>query len=185
MLVFIDTETSGLDPFRHGILSIGAVASTGDEYYAEFSLPGDVEYEDSALKVNGFDAEDIYNEDMPTAEDGALNFIKWLAQFSDVQLAGWNVSFDRMFLENHMFVTSRPRINYHWLDVMSLASILTNKTFLKLSDACDILGVEAEPEVHNALEGAKACHGVYSAIRGLDGVKMVRASLDEEGKVVW
>lgn len=166
MLIFIDVETSGLRPNIHGVLSLGAVTETGEEFYEEYRLENTQLISPEALEVNGFNAIEIraYNKD--TATEGAGRFTKWVNQFENTQFAGWNVGFDRVFLYKYMLIYSHPVVHYHWLDVASYFQIHFGE-YKGLHYACEYLNLQPEPDIHNALNGAKKVREVYYELLNL------------------
>ena len=52
--IVVDIETTGIDPFRHSIASIGAIHSkSGDYFYQECKINDDRLIDVNALAVNG------------------------------------------------------------------------------------------------------------------------------------
>jgi DNA polymerase III epsilon subunit-like protein len=99
-MIFLDLETSGLDPVKDGILSIGAVdLDNPDEFfYAEPKLPRGKEIDDKALKINGFTRYDSVDSAKKTLANTLHEFQKWLSKIKEVSIAGHNPSFDADFL---------------------------------------------------------------------------------------
>ena len=54
-MIVVDIETSGTSPYKHSILSIGAVDFSNPErqFYQECQIEKDKEYTEEALNVNG------------------------------------------------------------------------------------------------------------------------------------
>jgi DNA polymerase-3 subunit epsilon len=102
-LLVIDTETGGLDPARHSILSIAALVYQDgvvvDEYYSLVAEP-EIVAEESALKINGLTVEQVRSEG--TSAPNAADAIEAMLQKHDmrdrVTIAGHNAAFDRAFL---------------------------------------------------------------------------------------
>lgn len=97
-LIVIDTETGGLDPARHALLSVAAVDSSDGEAFTAIIRPhSDWLIEPEALAKNGFTHEFLEKNGRPEREviqDLAL----WLHARRGTLLAGCNVAFDRDFL---------------------------------------------------------------------------------------
>lgn len=107
MKVFwFDTETSGIDPNRHGIISLAyAIEIDGQfpEHGKLFSNCTGKEIEDGALKVNGFTREEIAAFPPPIEMYRSLTilFEKYVDKYdkNDKWIAGgYNVNFDVGFL---------------------------------------------------------------------------------------
>lgn len=116
-VVFVDTETTGLDPDRHEIWDVGLITPDGEEH--QWFLPVDLGRADSvALSIGRF--HDRYERDMAThPEDFAWEF----AQLTrGKHLAGAVISFDeerlRKLLRAH---GACPEWHYHLIDVEALA----------------------------------------------------------------
>lgn len=82
---------------------------------------------------------------------------------------GWNVSFDRPFLEK----SAREKglilnFDYHWIDVMSLfyEESFSNKDIkrLNLGHVCEVLGIKRK-DAHTAMGDVKTTLEVYRYLR--------------------
>ena len=97
-LIVLDTETGGLDPERHALLSLAAVDSeTGEAFVAIIRPAAELLVETEALAKNGFTHEFLEKNGRPEREVLA-DFALWLAARRFSLLAGCNVAFDRDFL---------------------------------------------------------------------------------------
>jgi len=75
-IVFVDTETTGLNPFIHEVISVGYVIETDGEIVkeVEFSVPFDVDKADpKALEVNGWGTRHF--PEQITVEEAALKIV--------------------------------------------------------------------------------------------------------------
>ena len=99
-MIIIDIETTGLDPIACSILSIGAVDfENGDEFYVECQMYPNSLIEDAALKINGFNQEQLCDPTKVTVRELYLMFVDW-AKNRKMPLAGQQVgSFDIKFLQ--------------------------------------------------------------------------------------
>lgn len=179
--VYLDTETTGLDPFRHEIIEIAFVVEEVPEdpntvgkilqKWSRKIRPLHIRAaEPYALKVNGY---------TPEAWEGALTFsdlAEDIAVFlaSASALVGHNPKFDTGFLEAAF---AREGINirmpYHQIDTvtMAYAAWQFNGTGpgLSLDKIRDFLGIEKDG-AHSALKDALDCRAVlYAARRSLRG----------------
>ena len=103
-LIFLDTETGGLNPFRHSLLQVGMVA------YVDGQIKGFVELEvselnynttDEALKVNKLDINDLRKNGVKKELilERIIEFKnKYFGEIEKPVLAGHNISFDRCFI---------------------------------------------------------------------------------------
>lgn len=132
-LFVFDTETTGLDETRHGLIQIAGYAINGDSVVGSINIFSDLFYRDeisqSALDVNGFTKEQIEGFQEPREAQNVL--IEFLERHIDVGNpkdklipVGWNVSFDINFLK--AWFKKRSQVyetwfDYHSVDVASLA----------------------------------------------------------------
>ncbi|MGC8533344.1 MAG: exonuclease domain-containing protein [Candidatus Parvarchaeum sp.] len=168
-MIVIDVETSGTDPYKNSILSIGAIDFSNPErqFYEECQIEKDKEYTEEALNVNGFKKEELTSPKKKTLENVLNEFFEWMKPLEDKTIGGHNVNFDAGFL-NYSF--KRYNINFSFghrvLDTHSLvyASLLSRglkiplkneKTNINSDYVFNYVGLPSEPKPHNALNGAK------------------------------
>ncbi|ACY13394.1 3'-5' exonuclease [Haliangium ochraceum] len=164
-LVFIDCETTGLDPERHEILEIAAIRVHPQTLDEERELvlrvrPERLEDADpEALEVNGY---------RRRAWADAVSLGDAMAELAPMLegavLAGHNVAFDRRFLEAAWdCVGHRPEnLDHHALDTAALAFPLLMAgeiDSLSLTPVCAHLGV-LRGEEHWAFDDVRASLGV-------------------------
>ena len=125
-LAIVDIETTGLNPSKNGILSIGAVAlDTGATFYVEcFAQPND-EISEEALLVNGFGMEEILTRPNPKKmeiKDALIKFGDWAVENKVEVLGGQNVSFDISFLKAKMVqYGAKWRFGHRAVDLHAIA----------------------------------------------------------------
>lgn len=162
-MIIIDLETTGLDPFKHEIIEIGAIdVDTGETFEVKVHPIRIKEAEPEAMRVNGFDAEEWANEAFMLTN--ALYLLNQFVGNGRPAVMGYNVSFDRAFLER-AYVESHMKYPFHYLhlDLMTLAWYRFRKT-LSLKNVCEALDIEPEANVHRALAGAKCAYEVYKKL---------------------
>lgn len=120
-LVFVDLETTGLDPDRHGIIEIGCIFETDGQResndFESLANPGDVEHSEEAAKVHNISREAIAAA--PPLEEVLRSFDSRCAK--DAIISGWNTKFDELFLYKAYQRCGIPwRFDYHIFDVWSL-----------------------------------------------------------------
>lgn len=104
-LLIVDTETTGLDPKKNGIVQLSAILCTpsGTFEFNKYCNPGDVEISQEALDTNGLTREQIatFENDV----DVYFQFTKWLGthiskydKTDKAFMAGYNVGFDDGFI---------------------------------------------------------------------------------------
>lgn len=119
-VVFVDTETTGLDPDRHEIWEVGLIDSDGNE--AVWLLPVDLGRADArALAIGRF-----YERYPETAVTGLVDRRAFAAEFAELtrghHLAGAVVSFDEERLRKLLRANGAcPEWHYHLIDVEALA----------------------------------------------------------------
>ena len=157
-MIIVDIETTGLDPLKHSIVSIGAVDfEKGDEFYTECQIIPDREIDEFALGVNGLTREQCVDPTKKSAEDAYKEFLWWTTDNRLVTLAGQQVgSFDIKFLQHmHERCGFGPwPFTHRSVDLHSVAYAKFRKS-LSLDGILTELGLEPEPKPHNALAGAR------------------------------
>lgn len=186
-LIFLDIETSGLYPEQgHCILGIGAIVvkNVKKNPESEFSIAITPTRDQwalaapEALKVNGFTYDYLVENGKPFAE-AKTDFIRWLVEHGVTEgkytYVGQNPSFDLKFLGAYMG-KELDFIGFPLDDIVDnrdLYSILVNRRtmpYLKYRSGKNIslaLGVPPEPDVHDALEGARVVRRNYEAMMAL------------------
>ncbi|MEI6420140.1 MAG: exonuclease domain-containing protein [bacterium] len=177
-MIVVDVEATGTDPYKHGILSVGAVDLVHPEqqFYSECRLREGAHVMEEALKVNGFTMEDISN---PTKEGEDIliqAFLNWAQNREEHTMAGQNPSFDRDFLR---LATERSKIKWplahRTIDVHSVCythmklrgiepPVLNKRTDLNSTKIQEYVGIPEEPHPHNALNGAKVAAEALSRL---------------------
>lgn len=159
-MIILDIETTGTDPKRNCMLSLGAVDfETGKEFYSECSIFEHSEVDPVAMDINGMNIADHQPGMKINPIRLYLDFVDWCEDFPDVTLAGHNIGhLDILFLEEchrlHLGNVGFP-FSYRTVDLHSVAFTVFRES-LKHSDICKRLGLPPEPKPHNALSGARS-----------------------------
>lgn len=165
-LIVVDTETGGLRPDRHALLSIAAVDSEGGEAFHSLVRPSaDWLVDEEALKVNGLSLD--FLRDAGRAESVVMaEFIAWMKARKGAVFAGANPAFDAAFLE-----AAAKRCGLEWragrtLDLRGAAWLAyeaqglglevgkDGNPKLSLDSIAGALGLSRSGEKHDALEDA-------------------------------
>lgn len=173
-LAFIDVETTGTQPGKHELLELGAVVTAGDSPYAvrdsfEVKIRPErlSDAEPEALRVNRF-SEEEWRDALPS--DRAVR--DFCERVSGASFWGWNVSFDRAFLEpamNRAGITLEAyEIDYTWYDAkiefMRWAKLVGREAEFaprfSLRSARQAFGIENE-DAHRALSDALATYRMF------------------------
>lgn len=131
--LFLDTETGGLDPRRHSLLSLGLVAGDAQGIAEQLEiLVGHDTYAvtGGGLKVNRIDLASHHERAFEPAAalqalDGFLD--RHFAPNAQVVLVGHNIGFDRAFLAAFLEGQGRalePRFSHRSIDTHSVAAAL-------------------------------------------------------------
>jgi DNA polymerase-3 subunit epsilon len=151
-MVWLDTETTGLNPDKNDIIEFaGLREDTLETLHLKVYPERPENAHPRALEVNGYTRE-------KWDEAGAIEMasaIPQIAKFLEgAILAGQNVSFDENFIKATMRRHDvETRIGYHKLDVATLALIRLRPLGAKsvsLGYVCDVLGISNEG-AHTAL----------------------------------
>lgn len=161
---FIDLETTGSDYANDYPIQIGAILvdirnfKILKEYSTLVNIPEGIIISEKAKEIHGLKKEDIKNA--PNPEKVLKDFFNEFG--TDYAFAGWNVCFDVSFfrkicIENG-FNSQYKEINFHHLDVQSIAKYLKIRGNIEgeisLINLCKIYNLKRS-ENHDALEDAK------------------------------
>ena len=161
---FIDLETTGSDYANDYPIQIGAILvdirnfKILKEYSSLINIPEGIIISGKAKEIHGLKKEDIKNAPIP--KKALKDFFNKFG--TNYAFAGWNVCFDVSFfrkicIENG-FNSQYKEINFHHLDVQSIAKYLKIKGNIEgeisLINLCKIYNLKRS-ENHDALEDAK------------------------------
>ncbi len=168
-MIVVDVETTGLNPEKNSILSVGALDFDKplSQFYGECRIREGALVSPEALKWNGFTLEQIVDNKKRTLNALLFDFMKWAEGCADLTLAGENPNFDRDFLNysfakySYDFRIGRRTVDLHSLCyahhlMRGLTPPLTNRNSQVSGDmTLEYVGLPKEPMPHNALTGAK------------------------------
>lgn len=178
-MLVIDVEASGTEPWKHSIVSIGALdfANPTNRFYGECRIWDGAHVMDEALEVNGFSMEQIKDPKKPSEADLVHEFIHWSDNLEERTFAGQNVSFDRDFVRYaaeraghtdwpfaHRTIDTHTLCYMHMINRGYQPPVSHKRSALNLDAVLNYCGIPAEPEPHNALTGALSHAEVISRL---------------------
>lgn len=184
-LVFIDTETTGLDLTYHEVWEIGLIDwSIGLGRWEEHLWriwPTDLPAADpGSLRVNRFYEREAELENFPGSWDGAHNICTQITRrTANKVIVGANPAFDAAYIEK-LLLTNRfaPAWDYHMIDITSLAigAIARSHEFSEVDFELPIpyssgfiakaMHLERSPERHTALGDAREVLETWLQVMG-------------------
>jgi len=184
---FIDTETTGLDPLRHGLVQVAGVIEINGEIVEEFDFmmrpPADKLFEVRALEVIGKDMA-VIDGYKPSKENFRM-FKNVISQYVDNYdkkdkffFLAYNAPFDVAFMRQ-WFLDNGDKYfgSLFWvpaIDVMSLAGEALAELRHELSDfklgtVADYLGITPSGKLHDAMNDIDLTRQLYYNLRNRKG----------------
>lgn len=162
----VDLETTGLNPYKHEIIEIGAVIFNPENLNTTIEVNVKVKPEGTcdpkAALVNG------YTDEKWIDAKPIKDVLKELApKWQGAVFMAYNNTFDWSFMQAaYQKIGVHDPFHYHRLDIMTIAwSHLPVGSSLSLKNVCTALGIPPEPAVHRAINGALSAFEVYKALR--------------------
>ena len=168
-MIVVDIETTGLNPWRNSIVSIGAIDffNPENQFYGECKIWPGAAIDSFALEVNGFSVEEVTDPMKESLGNLLLRFFEWAGKIKFRILAGHNTWFDVSFLR-----AAAEKCRIPWIFPIRVIDLHSegftnhikkgfdipfnnNKPDLTSSYIHSFAGLPAEPKPHNALTGAK------------------------------
>ena len=177
-LLFLDTETGGLDPHKHSLLSIGVVvwdALAGELFSDEYFVSSD-DYiiTKTAMQLNHFD-EYSHKQNALNPECIVDNIIKikqeYFSEYPSIPLAGHNIVFDIQFVKKMFSSCGRSYekvFSHRSVDTYSIIKYLADCNLLpdeinSSAKAFKYFGIHVNGR-HTALGDAEATMQLYSKL---------------------
>jgi len=175
-LLFIDTETGGLDPQKHSLLTIGIVVwdkKLGELFSDEYAVYSDKYIvTKSALRINHFNEEDHRRKAIAPKEIVCkFHEIKenYFQEFSTIPLAGHNTTFDIQFLKQLFVACGRSfekLFSHRIVDTYSVIKFLVDcgyipNTINSSAKAFEYFRISVNGR-HTAIGDARATMQLYS-----------------------
>lgn len=168
-MLVLDVETTGTDPRKHSILSIGALDfdNPDNQFYDECRVWEGAKLEDGAFTINGFTKETATDPEKKSEAELVTAFVAWATdRVGERTFAAQNVSFDFEFVRA---ACDRADIDFPFakrtIDVHTLAwahmvgrgvqpPVEKHHSALNSSTILAYCGLPEETKPHNALTGA-------------------------------
>lgn len=201
-LIALDTETGGILPSRHALLSIAAVPLLPPHQYpyrpdvafTRYILPAEGRLIDpEAAAINGYSPERWTELHAVPLAQAMLDFEDWLArtfaQHPTSRLLAHNAGFDKAFLDEAAAMTGvRLPIRHAWRCSMQLFGHLMDKGILpegslKLQRLAALSGQE-QPAIHTALDDADLTYHGYLWLLQTEADYYAAQSLPVSGEAV-
>lgn len=166
-IVFVDTETTGLNPHKgHRVIEIACIEyrdgkKTGRQFNTRL-YPDGKSSEDEALAVHNIQDAELVDE--PTFKDVLDDFI---AIVKDAHVIAYNAAFDMSFINSELLRASYPSTMFDICDRVSCTMEMATAKFnlkrkVKLNNACKRYQIDiSHRQIHRALLDAQLCAEVY------------------------
>lgn len=183
-LFFVDTETTGIDPFRHAVVQIAGLIEVAGVEKERFDfrvrpMPGDA-IDEEALRVNGLRREEVLKFPPPREVHRQVTVLlqKYVDQYKRNDkffFIGYNTRFDSDFLRR-FFEKAGDKYFGSWfwappIDVMTLAAFVLaperdRLPNFKLPTVAEYLGLKATGSLHDAQVDIELTRQLYDVLRG-------------------
>lgn len=185
--LFIDTETTGLDPFNNDIIEIGAALFTDIDdspvltasFQAKMTARRGGVIELQALQVNNRSLEEVYSDDNSMRDAILRNFAQWLVKYvdKDTLIIGHNIFFDMDFIESAFdnididldrILSRRQCIDTKQLSMfLNDAYVIETKNNRLVTLTNELFGEKNDENTHQAYADAMDDAAVYFKMREL------------------
>lgn len=179
-VLWLDTETTGLNPKKHGLREIGYIMVIDGQvvekdvlYIDPRTYKKEIEIDNRALELSNITIDDFYYyaDSNCVFDDFRVILDKYFKDEKFI-LAGFNVKFDNDFLrewfyDNNAGVDFKDYFHYKVIDVFPLVITLKHLGFIdtvddKLKTVCEYFDIPID--AHNALSDIEATKNLYELI---------------------
>lgn len=176
-LLYIDTETSGLDPIADAVIQIAGIVEIDGEVKEEFELKTKPHKGDcvskQALAVNGVKFEDLQTYPEPAVTYGKFKSIldKYIDKYDrkdKFYIVGQNVPFDyeflRWFFRKNGDHYLGSYIHYHKIDLIAITTIMKIAGRISLENMkleSVMAALDLGKQTHDALDDVRAVRTVF------------------------
>jgi DNA polymerase III epsilon subunit-like protein len=153
-MIIVDIETTGLNPKKNSLLSIGALEFENPEntFYGECRMDDGAEVSNIALKINGFTRKQIADKKKPTSEELIRKFLEWMKPIKEKTLGGENIWFDTEFFEEYF-----RKMGIKWpfrkkvVELHEVSPLLAGHPW-SLDMVLYAIGIPPRDKAHNAMD---------------------------------
>lgn len=190
--LWLDTETTGLDPNKNDIIQIAAIPVINGEKkkpFVSYVRPLSFEnIDEEALKVNNISKSQL--QTFPKSEQVLDSFIKYLLSFNTkFTIAGYNVGFDKEFISSWFYKHERQHdfskiFTLNIKDTYKLAKTLKsslNTSNLKLETLAKNFNIEIK--AHDALSDIEATISLDKILMSMSGEDDTEISVNDDLKI--
>lgn len=177
-MIIVDVESSGVEPTKHSVLSIGAIdfSNPDNQFYGECRIWNGAHVMDEALAINGFSREEITDKNKQTEESLVKSFLDWVLPLDEHTIAGQNPSFDRDAIHKaaeryhlnwplaYRTIDLHTACYFHMVKKGIIPPVANKRSDLNSDKIMKYVGIPAEPRPHNALNGAKVATEALSRL---------------------
>ncbi len=176
-LLFIDTETGGLNPDQHSLLSLGMVVWEDKKVIDSVEIlinDGKLAVTEEALAINKIDL-DVHKRMALSSSEAQAEVISFIGrhfpQHGKITLAGHNVHFDVSFLKVSFAANNKDFNSYFSHRIIDTSSILyylflagqIKRKAISSDDAFDLFDIKVEGR-HTALGDAIATAKLFNKL---------------------
>ncbi len=168
-MIVVDVETSGTEPDKHSILSIGAIdfAHPDNQFYEECRIWDGAHIDPEASEFLKLSEAQMKDRLKQTEGELVTRFFAWLEERDEHTIAGQNPMFDLGFIKaaayrNHLNLTLARRsvdqhslVYFHMLKRGITPPVMNKHSALDSDTIMAYVGIPAEPKPHVAINGAK------------------------------
>jgi len=167
-MIVVDVETTGTNPQKHSILSIGAVDMHNPEnqFHGECRMWEGAHIDEDALTFLQKTEEQVSDESKQTEAELVEKFIEWAANTPDHTVAAMHPMFDLTFIQEAAqrgdlnYPLAKRSVDMHSVAVAHMAArginypVAKGRSDMNSDYIMKYVGLPAEPRPHIALNGA-------------------------------
>ena len=171
-MIVVDIETTGMEPDRHSIVSIGAMEYENPEnrFYKECRMDEDRKIDKKSFEINGFTKKEVTDKKKPTVKELLEDFTEWTKKIKERTIAGDNIWFDIGFLEyNFEEKGIKSPFKKEYVELHELTPLLKEMPW-SLDIVLNMVGVPPRDGTHNALDDVELTAEAIARITTGDGL---------------